>query len=284
MKRNAIIIAAGTASRFVPLSFEKPKGLVEVKGEVLIERQIRQLREAGVTDICIVVGYMEEQFAYLREQYGVEFVLNEDYAKYNNVSSVIRVLDKLDNTFICCSDHYYAHNPFLVQFKDSVYAVLYADGATNEYCLRLNEQDQIEAVKIGGADAWYMAGYAYFNSAFSKQFIKLFTKDYADESMRQLYWEDIYIKHLQELPPMRAVKMDDNELCEFDSLDELRLFDRTYVKDTRSSIIKQISEQLHCSERELHTFRKVAKAEGKEFKFKYKDTSYYYANGELTIC
>ena len=43
---NAIIMAAGTASRFAPLSFEKHKALIEVKGEILIERQIRQLQEA----------------------------------------------------------------------------------------------------------------------------------------------------------------------------------------------------------------------------------------------
>ena len=41
---NAIILAAGTASRFAPLSYEIPKGLIEVKGEVLIERQIKQLK------------------------------------------------------------------------------------------------------------------------------------------------------------------------------------------------------------------------------------------------
>lgn len=47
-KRNAIIMAAGTSSRFVPLSAERPKGLVEVKGEVLIERQIRQLKKLAL--------------------------------------------------------------------------------------------------------------------------------------------------------------------------------------------------------------------------------------------
>ena len=45
---NAIIMAAGMSSRFAPLSYERPKGLLKVKGEVLIERQIRQLQEAGV--------------------------------------------------------------------------------------------------------------------------------------------------------------------------------------------------------------------------------------------
>ena len=42
MKRNAIILAAGTSSRFVPISFEIPKSLLKVRGEILIERQIKQ--------------------------------------------------------------------------------------------------------------------------------------------------------------------------------------------------------------------------------------------------
>ena len=57
---NAVILAAGTSSRFAPLSYEKPKGLITVRGEVLIERQIRQLKEAGIQEILIVVGYQKE--------------------------------------------------------------------------------------------------------------------------------------------------------------------------------------------------------------------------------
>ena len=38
---NAVILAAGSASRLAPLSFEKPKAMFEVRGEVLIERLIR---------------------------------------------------------------------------------------------------------------------------------------------------------------------------------------------------------------------------------------------------
>lgn len=41
--KNAIILAAGFASRCAPLSYERPKGLFVIKGEILIERQIRQL-------------------------------------------------------------------------------------------------------------------------------------------------------------------------------------------------------------------------------------------------
>ena len=45
---NAVIMAAGLSSRFAPISYEKPKGLLKVRGEVLIERQIEQLKAAGV--------------------------------------------------------------------------------------------------------------------------------------------------------------------------------------------------------------------------------------------
>ena len=46
--RHAVILAAGAATRFVPLSLEQPKGLYEVNGKRLIDRQIEQLQEAGV--------------------------------------------------------------------------------------------------------------------------------------------------------------------------------------------------------------------------------------------
>ena len=59
---NAVIMAAGLSSRFAPISYEKPKGLLKVRGEVLIERQIRQLKEAGIDDITVVVGYKKEYF------------------------------------------------------------------------------------------------------------------------------------------------------------------------------------------------------------------------------
>ena len=64
---NAIIMAAGMSSRFAPISYERPKGVLTVRGEVLIERQIRQLKEAGINDITVVVGYCKEQFFYLED-------------------------------------------------------------------------------------------------------------------------------------------------------------------------------------------------------------------------
>ena len=53
------------------INTETPKGLLEIKGERLIECTIRQLHEVGITEIYVVVGFMKEQYEYLIDEYGV---------------------------------------------------------------------------------------------------------------------------------------------------------------------------------------------------------------------
>ena len=276
-KRNAIIMAAGTSSRFVPLSAERPKGLVEVKGEVLIERQIRQLKEAGIADITLVVGYKAEMFAYLCDKYGVEIVLNEDYARYNNTSSLIRVIDKLDNTFVCSSDNYFPENVFMNDSDDSYYSALYAEGETNEYCLTIDADDYITDVRVGGRDAWYMVGHVFFNREFSEAFGNIMTEEYKNDTTRKGYWEDLYIRYIDQLPKMKINRYKEGEIQEFDSLDELRLFDDSYIADTRSIVVKSICRTLNLQESDVYGFKNIKYVgDYLHFQFKVGDTTYEY--------
>ena len=270
-------MAAGTSSRFVPLSVERPKGLVEVKGEILIERQIRQLKEAGITDITLVVGYKAEMFAYLRDKYAVDIVYNEDFACYNNTSSLIRVIEKLDNTFICSSDNYFPENVFTRESVDSYYSALYAEGKTNEYCLITNAEDQITDVNVGGHDSWYMVGHVFFNHEFSEKFRKLMIKEYCNETIKQGYWEDLYIRYIDQLPKMKINRYQEGNIQEFDSLDELRMFDSSYVEDTRSTVVKSICRTLNLQESDVYGFKNIKHVgDYLHFQFKVGDSTYEY--------
>lgn len=241
-------MAAGTASRFAPLSYEKPKGLLEVKGEVLIERQIRQLKEAGVDDITIVVGYKADMFRYLEGKYGVSIVLNEDYDRYNNTSSLIRVVDVLGDTFICSSDNYFPENVFACRPVNSFYSALYAEGKTGEYCLDINEDDEIIGVTVGGSDSWYMVGHVFFSKEFSERFREILISEYDKPETKAGYWEDLYIRYIDELPRMKVHRYSPCQIEEFDSLEELRAFDEKYVNDSGSSIMKHVCSILDCQE------------------------------------
>lgn len=97
---SAVILAAGAGMRMVPLTYQCSKALLKVKGEVLIERIIKQLRVAGVNKIYVVAGFMKEQLEYLIDEYDVELIINPEYAAKNNLHSLSLVADKLNNTFI----------------------------------------------------------------------------------------------------------------------------------------------------------------------------------------
>lgn len=243
--RNAIIMAAGMSSRFAPLSYEKPKGLLRVKGDILIEREICQLQEAGIHDITIVVGYRKEKFFYLEEKYGIKIVVNEDYYRYNNTSTLIRVLDQLSNTYICSSDNYFVDNVFEPYVYRAYYAAVYAAGETNEYCLDCDGKGRIKRVTIGGSDSWYMLGHVYFDRQFSETFGEILKKEYRHYMTKNQLWEDVYIRYIRSLN-LYIRKYSADKVLEFDSLDELREFDSAYINNTDSRIMENISRALNC--------------------------------------
>ena len=274
-------MAAGTSSRFVPLCWERPKGLLEVKGEILIERQIKQLKAAGVDKITIVTGYMADKFEYLKDKFGVSLVYNPDYARYNNTSTLMCVLDKLGDTWICSSDNYFTENVFDEHPACSQYSAEYTDGETDEYCLTCDKDDNIINVTVGGANAWYMIGHVFFSKGFSDTFKKILVEEYKYEKTRQGYWEDVYIKHLKDLPLMEIRKYQPGIINEFDSLEDLRTFDRSYIDDTRSTIIKRICETEKCSQKDISNIKKNRNEFNYSFVFSFKGKEYTYNSNDL---
>ena len=191
---NAIIMAAGTSSRFAPLSYEKPKALIEVRGEVLIERQIRQLREAGIEEVIVVTGYKAEQFEYLKDKYGVVLINNPYYLTRNNNSSIYAAREYIKNSYICSSDNYFITNPFESDVDESYYAAVYMEGQTGEWCI-LEEDGWIKDVKVGGQDSWVMLGHVFWSELFSRSFLHILEEEYDNPETADKLWETIYIEH-----------------------------------------------------------------------------------------
>jgi NDP-sugar pyrophosphorylase family protein len=62
---QAVVLAAGKGVRLKPLTDNKPKALVELDGIPLLERVLKELEKAGITETIVVIGSMGEQI----EQY-----------------------------------------------------------------------------------------------------------------------------------------------------------------------------------------------------------------------
>ena len=250
---NAIIMAAGTSSRFAPLSYEKPKALIEVRGEVLIERQIRQLREAGIEKVVVVTGYKAEQFEYLKDKYGVVLINNPYYLTRNNNSSIYAAREYIKNSYICSSDNYFITNPFESDVDESYYSAVYMEGDTGEWCIS-EDDGWIKDVKVGGQDSWVMLGHVFWSESFSRSFLHILEDEYEWPETADKLWETIYIEHINELP-MKIRKYPADFIFEFDTLDELREFDTSYITNTRSEILKKVAGELGVEEKEIRSVK-----------------------------
>lgn len=248
---NAIILAAGLSSRFAPISYEKPKGLLRVHGEVLIERQIEQLHEAGIRDITVVVGYKKAYFFYLESKYGVSIVINNEYASKNNHSSLYCVRNRLANTYICSSDDYFTENPFEPYVWHAYYAAQWSEGPTKEWCMSTGPHNRIVGVTVGGERSWYMLGHVYFDNAFSSHMRTVLEETCGLPETADKLWEDLFVERIKEFD-MVVRPYDDGVINEFDSLDELRSFDPAFIENVDSEIFDNIVSVLGCTKAEIH--------------------------------
>lgn len=279
MKKNAIILSAGKSTRFAPFTYEKPKGLFCVKGEILIERQIEQLIEAGVEEIYVIVGYMKEKFFYLELKYPcVKLVVNNSFSINGNILSLYAVADYLNNTFICCSDHYFPQNPFLDKNPDNISFRMctYYNAKFNEFAVDSSDAGVITGFEVGGKDQLAMVGAGYFNESFSERFRDFLKKEINDFGVKQMFWEEFYAKHQRSLT-LYVKECENDCVFEFESIDDLRQFDSGFLRNVDSDIILNICSLLKCEPDDIININVInAGLTNVSFSFEYNNVMYVY--------
>ena len=101
---NAIILAAGMSSRLRPITSDKPKCMLKLFNETLLERQIKIFRNYNINDITIVTGYRSEVI----DISNVNYVKNENYETTNINESLFCALEP-------------SNGPILVTYSDIVF-------------------------------------------------------------------------------------------------------------------------------------------------------------------
>ncbi len=97
---KAVILAAGVSRRLYPLTYDIPKCLIKVGEKPIINHQLDSLKNAGINDIIIVVGYHRERLIdHINTNYqslNVNFVINHHYFETNTAYS-LQLCDALIN-------------------------------------------------------------------------------------------------------------------------------------------------------------------------------------------
>lgn len=245
--KNAVILAAGAGMRMVPINMETPKGLLEVRGETLIERLIRQLHEAGVTDITVVVGFMKEAYEFLIDQYGVELAVNRDYAAKSNLHSLALVIDRVSDTYVMPCDVWCEENPFSAHELYGWYMV--TDGAGVSSNVQVNRKRELVLVPPStGGNA--MIGISYLPEAQAKTVRERVRAMAADPRYDnpQLFWEMALYEKDRLMLLARVVS--EGKAVEINTYEQLRELD-SGSSQLRSDAIEAAAKALHAGPSEI---------------------------------
>ena len=247
---NAVILAAGYGMRMVPINTEEPKGLLEVKGETLIERLIKQLHEVGVQDIKIVVGFMKEHYEFLIDKYNVKLVVNSHYKDWNNIYSLFLVKDDISDTYVLPCDVWFEKNPFSTVEDESWYLFGEEQVSGSNWQVKNNEK-----VRFNSSKGNKMIGLAYLNEMQGKNISKLLEKS-IEEKQYASFWEDVLEDKKTFL--LKGKLVSDNDHAEINSYEQLLELDSgsTHLKNDAIEIIENILKVNKKDIHNIHTLKK----------------------------
>ena len=218
--KRAVILAAGFGMRMVPINTETPKGLLEVHGEPLIERQIKQLHAVGIHEIYIIVGFMKEQYEYLIDDYDVRLIVNTDYATKNNLHSLYLAKEYLANSYIIPCDIWCDLSPFQEHELYSGYMV--SDLVDNDSTVRVNRKLELTTISnASGGNSMVGICYLTEQDAHIVQG-RLCTFD-SDPLYYDKFWEETLYKKGKMIISAKVVHSSD--IVEINTFEQLRELD-----------------------------------------------------------
>lgn len=105
MVSQALILAGGLGTRLRPLTYDRPKPMIEFHGKPFLEYLIEDLRDQGIKRFVIAVGYLAEvitDYFGNGNQLDVEIIYSYGSVEDQTGQRVLNAKELLDETFLLC--------------------------------------------------------------------------------------------------------------------------------------------------------------------------------------
>lgn len=227
--KRAVILAAGFGSRMMPATADRPKPMVTVCGVRIIDTLLDALTAVGITDITLVRGYRKERFDEILGKYPfLKLVDNDIYNTTNNISSVMAVLDQVDECYLCEADLYITNPGIIKKYQYASNILGSYSLETDDWSFRL-EDGHIVQYQKGNTYCYNYYGISYWTPEDSAKLRGDFRQVYEEEPEgKDYFWEFVPLVLRKDKYAVEIRQCEKSDIMEIDNYYELAQLDPTY--------------------------------------------------------
>lgn len=249
---KAVILAAGIGNRLKKITKDKTKCMVEVNGESLIKRLLKQLERYTLEEIIIVTGYKEEILKnYINNldiRTKIKFYNNDIYDKTNNIYSLGLVEQELlNNDILLIESDLIFEDKLLENIINSSYKNL---AVVSEYeswmdgtCVKLDVDDNIvdfissQKFSFNEVENLYKTVNIYkLSKEFNQKYYIPFLKAYISSKGTNQYYESVFETLIKIIPnELKGLKIEGLKWYEIDDKQDLDIAESLFAKEDKLS-------------------------------------------------
>lgn len=232
MSVKAIILAAGTASRLRPLTSDRPKCLLKIGERTLLERSMDALIAAGVSEFCIVTGYLHHQIEdFVSNRYPglkVTFIHNEVYDSTNNIYSLYLARPVAEGSEVLLLDSDLVYDPEIARLvvsatDDNVLTLIRHDLGEEEMKVVTDAQGQITEISKTCSPAQAAGeslGIEKMGPAYTRALYKELEVMMNAEHLENKFYELAFERLIRQGHSFRILDVTDLFSCELDTVED----------------------------------------------------------------
>lgn len=229
MERTAVIMAAGTGTRFGHYTENMPKGFVEVGGKAMVVRSVETLLACGIKRILIGTGYCREAYENLKADYPmIETCYSPRYAETNSMYTLynMRELIGKDDFLLLESDLIFERRAIEALLSCGHKDVMLITPVTkfqDQYYIEADGQNILQACSVNREDLNPIGELVGIHKL-SNAFYQAMCKDYEGimDEHPKLGYEYELLRMSQNVIPLHVLKEEGLKWYEIDDEDDLR--------------------------------------------------------------
>ena len=249
---KCIILAAGTGSRMLSMTKDKPKAAVKFLNKSLISYQLEVLEQSGINDIQVVTGHCADYFTDIN----LSTVYNPFYRYVNMVASLYCSLCdsiKHEDILICYSDIIYSHEVIrnlVNNGKDSLISIssdpewlalwrlrmndVIDDAETFNYDHNLNLTDIGQKINDLSEVRGQYRGIVFVKSEYIVSLLKIIENEFFAKGKLNAYMTDL-LQFIMQSGEKIKVDLTPGDWLEFDNQTDLAVYERAQATNVLNS-------------------------------------------------